>query len=218
MRQYNWCVHLRGDFLLEAFDKLLLDADDESLAQMAQNSNRAAEEILIKRFSPLVKFTARMYCLRGAESEDLNQEGMVGLLFAIRDYSKEKSPSFGAFARICIKGKILSAVKSSMRRKHSPLNNYVSLSNPVSDEYPGYPVDMIAASQSFEPEFELLKKDEFDRILESANNKLSRYERKVLSFYLEGLTCREIGQILEKDSKSVDNAVSRIKAKISALK
>lgn len=205
--------------LREAFDKLLLDADDETLAQMAQNSNREAEEILIKRFSHLVKITARMYCLMGAESEDLNQEGMVGLLFAIRNYSKEKCPSFGAFARICIKGKILSAVKSSMRMKHSPLNNYVSLSNPVSDEFHTvYPMDMIAASQSFEPEFELLKKDELDRIVKGASNKLSCYERKVLSFYLEGLTCREIGQILEKDPKSVDNAVSRIKAKISALK
>lgn len=174
-----------------------------------------AEEELVKRFSYLVKASARPYFLCGWDSEDFIQEGMFGLIKAIRDYDEQKSTSFESFAGLCIKRQLYTALRRNLAAKHGPLNDYVSLDmqdgekSPIPGEAAGpYSDDVLER---------VILRDEVDRLLNGIEGCLSAFEKKVLGLYLRGLSIGEIARILKKQSKAIDNAIYRIRRKAANL-
>ncbi len=184
--------------------------DDESLQRLAIQGNRLAEEELISRNLKLVRACSRPFFLAGGDSEDLVQEGMVGLLDAVRQYDPSRSASFRTFAQACIRSRILNAVKSAARLKHTPLNDYVPFESPQFDESQTQVFDTAR-----DPEELIIARERISEIQDEGSNILSKLEHKVLTLYLDGLSCSEIAGVLDRSPKSVDNAVQRIRQKFS---
>ena len=180
---------------------------DEELALSAV-SDPIAGETLLMRYKDFVKKIVRPYFIIGADREDLIQEGMIGLCRAIQGYLPDKDASFASFAAICIRNQIMTAIKSAARKKHSPLNTYIS----IDDESPtvSYIID-----HSHNPE-KLIIYRESKRCIENAvNTALSSLESAILLHFLAGLTYAEIGEKLGRSPKSVDNALFRIRRKVA---
>lgn len=194
------------------------DLADEKLVTVAQGGDDTANEILIGRYKNLVKSKARTYFLIGADKEDIVQEGMIGLFKAIRDFKEDKLCSFKAFAEICITRQIITAIKTATRQKHIPLNSYISLNKPMyDDENEQTLLDTIVESKIFDPEEIMITKENFSDIEEKMEANLSKLEWNVLSLYLEGKSYNEIAVMLKKPGKSIDNALQRIKKKLSKI-
>ena len=188
---------------------------DELLCARAVSGDRKAEELLVLRYHRLVRACARPYFLAGGDSEDLIQEGMVGLLAAIREYHPDKAASFRTFAEVCVKNRLLSVIKAAARDKHIPLNHSVSLEPPLfsgnSDCHPyGAP-----QPQEKDPEEIFLNRESFRECMETLVGQLSGFEANVLRLYLNGLSYAEIAAEVNKSPKSVDNAVQRIRRKLA---
>ena len=188
---------------------------DEALCGMAAAGDRVAEERLVIRYNRLVRMCARPYFLAGGDSEDLIQEGMVGLLAAIREYDPGRAASFRTYAEVCIKHRLLSVVKAAARDKHTPLNNSVSFETPLfcgnGDRYA-----YRASVQHLEdPEEIFLSREAFRERMEALMGQLSGFEANVLRLYLTGLSYSEIAAEVKKSPKSVDNAVQRIRRKLA---
>lgn len=177
---------------------------DEELLLLCSTSADAQEE-LIGRYARTVRAYARRYFLLGGDYDDLVQEGMIGLLFAIRQY-RQGAGSFPAFAAYCIKNKLISAVRGAAAKKHAPLNDSVSIFDLTSDQ-------ILPASVTPDPEELLIDRERYETVLLPLREKLSKFEQKVLDAYLEGLSCAEIAEQFDKTSRSVVNAVHRIKLK-----
>ena len=159
---------------------------------------------------------AKDYYLAGADRDDLVQEGMIGLFKAIRDFDITKQASFRGFAELCIKRQILTAVKMATRQKHIPLNSYVSLSSAVYEEDSERTlVEMLAERESNDPEELLLRREKAEAMELEIAQKLSSLERSVLSLHLSGMDYREIAVELGREPKSIDNALQRIKRKLT---
>lgn len=171
---------------------------DEQLCSLSKESSEALEQ-LIERCSYLVRACARPYFLAGGDSEDLIQEGMIGLLSAISTYQPTREVPFRVYAGTCIRSRIVSAVRASLSGRNRPLNDAVSLGD---DELP-----------QPGPEEQLLRREETEVFLSSLTQSLSALERQILPMYLEGRSYREIAACIGKPEKSVDNAVQRIRAK-----
>lgn len=179
---------------------------DEILCQKAQSGDPKAEEILILRYHRLVRSVSRPFFLAGGDNEDLLQEGMVGLLKAVREYDPQRDARFSTFAETCIRNRIYTVLKAASSGKNSPLNQAVPL-NP----------SLLEASSSFaqvDPEVLLIDREKVQSLLRITRQQLSVFESEVLGFYLDGLTCREIADTVGRSPKSVDNAVQRIRRKI----
>ena len=191
----------------------LYPLSDAELQRLAVSGDRAAEEALAARYMQLVRVCARPLFLAGGDSEDLIQEGMFGLLSAIREFDPEQGASFRSFAEHCIRMRLYSAIKSASRLKHLPLNDSMPLEQ-LSDD-PGS--QLSAASQAFRrsPEDLILARESKEELIELCKRRLSRLELQVLDCYLEGLSYRDIAQRMQKDEKSVDNAVQRIRRKLA---
>ena len=179
---------------------------DEYLQQLASNGDKEAEEALSVRYIPLIKKISRTYFIFGGDIEDIIQEGTFGLISAIRQYSSTGSYSFRSFAAVCIKNRIISAIKSAASNKHHPLNDGIPL-----DE-----IDVDSFSEYFRRSVEeiVIEKENQDRFIETVFESLTIYEQNVLKLYLEGLSYAEISLSLNKDIKSIDNAVQRIRRKL----
>ena len=180
---------------------------DEELCALAQQGSRDAEEILVGRYHRLVRSCARPYFLAGGDSEDLLQEGMFGLIKAIREYEPGHAASFCTFAETCIRHRLYTVLRSAASGKHSPLNQAVPLNPSFFD-----------ANLSFaqvDPERLLIDREKTAALLENTRKLLSEFEVKILGYYLDGLTCREIAETVGKSTKSVDNAVQRLRRKIA---
>ena len=149
--------------------------------------------------------------LAGGDSEDLIQEGMFGLIRAIREYDGAKAASFRTFAEVCIRNRLISALRAASRDKHSPLNQSVPLDTPFFDGN-SYPLGALRAS-SADPEELIIDRDRVAEALESTRKQLSEFEAKILGLYLDGLSCQEIAKAVGKSPKSVDNAVQRVRRK-----
>ena len=183
---------------------------DELLWRRASAGEANSEEKLIEKYSVLVKIYARQFFLAGGDSEDLIQEGMMGLLSAVRHYDPARDASFRTFAELCIRNRLYTAVKAASRNKHSPLNDSLSLESPQFDECQGH------ISYGFrDPEELLISKERFEAVLTEMNSVLSPFESQVLKLYLEGLSYNEIAERVKKPVKSVDNAVQRIRKKLA---
>ena len=188
---------------------------DEELVELSRNGNSLAEEYLLEKYKNLVRGRARSYFLNGGNEEDLIQEGMIGLFKAIRDYSNDKETLFSTFAELCVTRQIITAVKKSTRQKHTPLNNYVSLNKAVDDESPEKTfMDVLLVSKENDPEFMFINQEDKKSAYEIMEDDLSKLEKSVLGMYLEGLSYNEIAENLDKTTKSIDNALQRVKKKL----
>jgi len=180
---------------------------DEQLCLLAGEGNRYAEEILVARHHRLVRSCARPYFLAGGDNEDLLQEGMFGLLKAIREYDQTREASFQTFAGTCIRHRLYSVLKAASSGKHVPLNQSVPLNPSFFDANPAF--------AQVDPEVLLIDREKAASLLQSTRKQLSEFEVKILGYYLDGLTCREIAETVGKPTKSVDNAVQRIRRKVA---
>ena len=193
---------------------------DEELVLMYRGGNETAADILVEKYKNLVRMKARAYFLVGADNEDLIQEGMIGLYKAIRDYNADKETVFMTFASLCIGRQIRTAITAYNRRKNAPLNTYISLDTPVTDEQgdDASLKDVIASEQELNPEALVIDREQADRIAGELYKSLSKLELQVLEMYREGLSYSEIAGYLDKTPKAVDNAIQRVRAKLSSLR
>ncbi|WP_297981708.1 sigma-70 family RNA polymerase sigma factor [uncultured Oscillibacter sp.] len=172
-----------------------------------------AEELLVTRYNRLVRTCARPFFLFGGDSEDLTQEGMVGLIKAVREYDASKEASFRTFAEICIRSRLYSVLRAAARDKHAPLNQSVPLDTPFFDSN-SYTSGTNNLAQR-NPEDDLIDREHTAALLSGVRKQLSEFEAKILGYYLDGLSCREIAKTVGKPPKSVDNAVQRIRRKVA---
>ena len=184
---------------------------DEELCAMTAAGDREAEEALVKRYNRLVRQITRPYFLAGGDSDDLIQEGMLGLMKAVREFDCSKEASFRTFAEVCIRNRVYSVLRAASREKHSPLNHSISIETPFFESNSYTAIDGHEAQEN--PEDLMIRRENRSHDLLRINQKLSPLEGKVLSLYLDGLTFSEIAQVLGKPSKSVENAVQRIRRK-----
>lgn len=191
-----------------------LDPSDEALCAQVASGDRIAEEMLAMRYTRLVRVCARPYFLAGGDSEDLIQEGMVGLLSAIREYRPDRGVSFRTFAETCIRNRLLSAIKAATRDKHTPLNHYVSFEAPSFDGNTDYAA-LLPQSGQPDPEELIISREAYLERIDRLKDRLSGFEAKVLGLYLEGLSYTEIAAYVDRPLKSVDNAVQRIRRKVA---
>lgn len=191
---------------------------DEELLFLIEQGNSYALEHLLRRYKHLVINKAQTYFLIGGDQEDLIQEGMIGLYKAIIDFDKEKLASFKGFATLCITRQIITAIKTATRKKHIPLNTYVSLNKPVYEEETDQMlIDIIAEPKVTDPQTILVHRDQFIYVQDKLSEQLSRFEQNVLLFYIEGYTYQEISDKLNRHLKSIDNALQRVKRKLEQL-
>ena len=188
---------------------------DEQLVWQSQNGDHLAEAQLLDKYKPLVKAKSRAYFLIGADSEDIIQEGMIGLYKAIRDYDKEKNASFRSFAELCINRQMITAIKAATRQKHQPLNSYVSLNKPAfeNDSEETY-LDLLREGELLNEEALLIGQENKNFLENQMIKNLSSFESRVLTLYLQGRSYFEIANMLNKPEKSIDNALQRVKKKL----
>ena len=191
----------------------LKELPDEALCSLAVSGDRAAEELLVTRYNRVVRTCARPFFLAGGDSEDLTQEGMVGLIKAVREFDADKEASFRTFAEVCIRNRLYSALRASAREKHQALNQSVSLDTPDFDSN-SYTSGTSNLAQR-DPEDSLIDREHTAALLAGVRKQLSEFEAKILGYYLDGLSCREIAETVGRPPKSVDNAVQRIRRKVA---
>ena len=188
---------------------------DEQLLARIREGDDEAERLLYERYKQLVRSRAHSYFLIGADHEDLVQEGMLGLYKAVCEYDESKSASFKSFAELCITRQILSAIKNATRKKHTPLNNYISLnSSPLEGESELTLLDTMRSMRVADPEDVVIGRENFERMMLYLEKALSPMERRVLGLYLDGLSYPQIAARIGKPLKSVDNAMQRVKHKL----
>lgn len=191
---------------------------DEELVNMAQKGDTSALEAIILRYKNLVYAKSKAFFLMGADNDDIIQEGLIGLYNAVKKFDGDKFPFFKVFAGICVKRRIINAVKEASRKKHSPLNSYVSLdNNNFDDENASNLLDILASDELQDPETILIDRENIDGMEYKINKTLSSMELEVLLEYLDGRSYQEIADIIGKDIKAVDNAIQRIKKKLEYL-
>jgi RNA polymerase sporulation-specific sigma factor len=191
------------------------EISDEEVVIRAKNGNTNAQEYLINKYENFVKTKAKSYFLIGADKEDIYQEGMIGLYKSIRDFNPEKLTSFKAFAEICVTRQIITAIKTATRQKHIPLNTYVSLNKPIYDEESDRTLlDVLSGLKITDPEELIISKEEMLHIEKEMGRVLSDLEMEVLMSYLDGKSYQEIACDLDRQAKSIDNALQRVKRKL----
>lgn len=197
-------------------DSKFLLFTDEELVLLAQKGNKEASEFITAKYFSYVRNKSRAYYLVGGEVEDIIQEGLIGLYEAIKDYSPDKQASFKTFMDICVTRQIMTAIKTASRQKHIPLNTYVSLNKPLfSDETDKSYEDALVLSRKEDPESLYLDHEKTNEINKEIKNSLSNFEYEVLKLYLQGVSYLNIAKVLEKEEKAIDNAIQRIRKKLS---
>jgi len=188
---------------------------DDEIVLEARNGDERALEYLLRKYQNFVKSKAKSYFLIGADKEDIYQEGMIGLFKAIRDFKDDKLASFKVFAELCITRQIITAVKTATRQKHIPLNTYISLNKPIYDEESDRTLlDIISGIKVSDPEELIIGKEELKNIEFQIEEVLSDLEMEVLMSYLDGKSYQEIACDLDRQAKSIDNALQRVKRKL----
>ena len=183
------------------------NVSDEELIARLRAGETAIEDYLMEKYKGLVRQKARAMFLIGGDTDDLIQEGMIGLFKAVRDFQPDKEAAFATFARVCIDRQIYSAIQNSNRQKHQPLNSYVSLNQ----EYEISPIWDLSVEN---PEAIIIDQETTQDLRKRISDYLSPMENKVLDLYLKGKGYVEIAEFLGKSPKSIDNALQRIRAKI----
>jgi RNA polymerase sporulation-specific sigma factor len=199
--------------------KVQRELEDLQLVLRARNGNSEALDALMRRYAGFVRLKASSYFLAGGDGDDLVQEGMIGLYKAVRDFRTDKETSFRSFAELCVTRQIITAIKTATRYKHSPLNTYVSFSHTpagqesegdcsLGDALPGPSVD--------DPSVCVISTEELQSLVFCLGTGLSALESEALTLYLEGNSYEQMAELLECDTKTIDNALQRVKRKILA--
>ncbi|HEY5660934.1 MAG TPA: RNA polymerase sporulation sigma factor SigH [Gaiellaceae bacterium] len=200
-----------------AAQKAQRELEDLQLVLRARNGDGAALDVLIRRYTGFVRLKASSYFLAGGDSEDLVQEGLIGLYKAVRDFRPDKETSFRSFAELCVTRQIITAIKTATRFKHAPLNTYVSFSHTpagqesdsectLGDALPGPSVD--------DPSVCVISTEELQSLVFTLGSGLSQLEADALRLYLEGSSYEQMAEELGCDTKTIDNALQRVKRKI----
>ncbi|EOI8880237.1 RNA polymerase sporulation sigma factor SigH [Clostridium tertium] len=188
---------------------------DEEVVDEAKKGNSRAQDYLISKYENFVKAKAKSYFLIGADKEDIYQEGMIGLYKAIRDFKSDRLTSFKAFAELCITRQIITAIKTATRQKHIPLNTYISLNKPIYEEESDRTlIDVLSGLKITNPEELIIGKEQLKHIEGEMAKVLSDLEMEVLQSYLDGKSYQEIACDLDRQAKSIDNALQRVKRKL----
>lgn len=188
---------------------------DEQLIRDLRKGDKNIIDYVMEKYKNLVRKEANAMYLLGGENDDLIQEGMIGLFKAVQDYNVEQETSFYSFAKLCITRQMYSAIEASRRKKHSPLNSYVSLYEKTGEQ--GALMDTMEAGGESNPE-ELLVSREYAELLETKlEERLSDLENRVLYLHLLGTDYKTIARLLDKSPKTVDNALQRIKSKTEKI-
>jgi len=191
---------------------------DEKLVLLAAEGNSEAQDIIFRKYKNFVRAKSRTYFLIGADNDDIVQEGMIGLYKAVRDFKEDKQVSFKVFAELCITRQIITAIKSATRNKHFPLNSYISLNKPVYEEEAERTLmDILAEEKVCDPEELILIKESMAILEQKIKVELSDFERTVLMLYFDGCSYQQISDKVGKHIKSIDNALQRIKRKLSKI-
>jgi len=192
------------------------ELDDHYLVALAKEGRSDAYDAIVRRYRGFVRLKASSYFLLGGEADDLIQEGLLGLYKAVRDYRTDRESSFRNFAELCITRQIITAVKTATRNKHTPLNQYVSFSQtPAAAGDSDTTLDEILPGPSVsDPVNQVIASEELESLVSCLSSVLSELESRVLSLYLDGYSYEVVAERLECDTKTVDNALQRVKRKV----
>jgi RNA polymerase sporulation-specific sigma factor len=193
------------------------ELEDLQLVVKARNGDGQALDQLIRRYTGFVRLKASSYFLAGGDSEDLIQEGLIGLYKAVRDFRHDKETSFRSFAELCVTRQIITAIKTATRFKHSPLNTYVSFSHTPAGQDPDGECtlgDALPGSSVNDPSVCVISTQELQSLVFALGSGLSKLEADALKLYLEGSSYEEMAELLGCDTKTIDNALQRVKRKI----
>ena len=195
-----------------------VQVEDGYLIALAKQGDPTSYDRLVRRYYGFVRLKASSYFLAGGDSDDLIQEGLVGLYKAIRDFRSDRESSFRNFAELCITRQIITAVKTASRNKHAPLNQYVSFAQTPAGagEAETTLEEILPGPISEEPSERVIASEELRALVSCLSSVLSELESRVLSLYLDGHSYEQIGEKLECDTKTVDNALQRVKRKVAA--
>ena len=203
----------------QAAQKAQRELEDLQLVMKARNGSTAALDALMRRYNGFVRLKASSYFLAGGDSEDLVQEGLIGLYKAVRDFRADKETSFRSFAELCVTRQIITAIKTATRFKHQPLNQYISFSHtPAGQDSEGECTlgDALPGPSTNDPSVCVISTEELQSLVFTLGTGLSPLESDALRCYLEGLSYEEMAEELDCDCKTIDNALQRVKRKILA--
>lgn len=193
---------------------------DEELIHHLRDGDASVMDYICEKYKPLVRSKAKSMFILGGDNEDLIQEGMLGLFKAVRDYDSGRDASFFTFADLCISRQMYTAVQASQRKKHIPLNTYISLYGENSDQNDGENRDLaeiLAGKVQQDPEALFIDKERVDYLERSIEKELSTFEKEVLDLHLTGMSYSQIAKVLGREEKATDNALQRLKSKIKKM-
>jgi len=207
----------RSATAVQTAQKAQRELEDLQLVMRARNGSQAALDTLMRRYTGFVRLKASSYFLAGGESDDLIQEGLIGLCKAVRDFRSDKETSFRSFAELCVTRQIITAIKTATRFKHQPLNQYISFSHtPAGQESDGDCTlgDALPGPTTNDPSVCVISTEELQSLVFCLGSGLSQLEADALRCYLEGLSYEEMADELGCDCKTIDNALQRVKRKV----
>ena len=187
---------------------------DEQLIERLRAGEREIMDHLMVKYKSMVRKKARAMYLLGGENEDLIQEGMIGLFKAVRDYDSGRDASFSTFAELCVSRQMYTAVQASTRKKHMPLNTYISLYGTQGEAEEAELMNAIPADSEKSPEELFIDRENVEVLERTIEKELSAFEKQVLDLYVTGMRTPQIARVLGRDAKSTDNALSRIRSKL----
>jgi len=193
---------------------------DEELIEKLRAGDAEIADYIMEKYKPLVRKKTNAMYLIGGETEDLIQEGMIGLFKAIRDYDSGRDASFATFADLCVSRQMYTAVQASRRQKHTPLNTYISLysgNKELGENEESELINSLVSKVEINPEDLLIDKENVENLAKRIEKELSHFENQVLDLYITGMSYSQIARVLGKDEKSTDNALSRIKGKVKKI-
>ena len=201
----------------KAADAAVAELSDEELVALAKNGDSEAERKLLVRYRQFVRMKSSSYFLAGGDSDDLIQEGYIGLYKAVRDYEYGRNTTFRSFAELCVTRQIITAIKTASRQKHHALNTYVSFSHsPSSADFDTRTLaDVLPSGRTSDPVQQVISSEECASLTDCLVRLLSPLEARVLKYYLEGNSYESIAAQIDHDTKTVDNALQRIKRKVT---
>lgn len=203
---------------MDAMQKQYETYTDEELLCRLRDGEDAITDYIMDKYKNLVRSKAKSMYILGADSEDLIQEGMIGLFKAVRDYDSGRDASFFTFADLCISRQMYTAVQASGRQKHAPLNSYISLyshiGSPEGESEEAELLNILSSKSDLSPEELMIDKENVESLERTIDRELSSFEKQVLDLYLTGMSYGQIAKVLGRDDKSTDNALQRIKGKL----